>query len=246
MNQPVFFTAGDTAALQQARNQLLQWGYDVSPAPSNQVTHLLLPVPSFEKPGVLKGNQNFDQLLDTLPPQIKILGGNLPPLPYKSADFLQDEYYLTENAAITAQCTVKLIHQQHTDSLENKNILIIGWGRIARQLAPLLKAQGAIVSVAARKDAALEAVNQLDFLPVTVFQWDLTQYDMIINTAPALLLDESETDPSALLIDLASSRGISGGRVIWARGLPSKEAPDISGILIAKTALRYALGKEHL
>ena len=47
-------------------------------------------------------------------------------------------------------------------------------------------------------------------------------------------------------MDLASVRGISGDRVIWARGLPNQDAPEESGMLIAKTALRFALGKELL
>ena len=45
-------------------------------------------------------------------------------------------------------------------------------------------------------------------------------------------------------MDLASVRGIAGDRVDHALALPGKDAPQESGNLIAKTALRYALGKE--
>jgi hypothetical protein len=41
-----------------------------------------------------------------------------------------------------------------------------------------------------------------------------------------------------LKIDLASHRGIEGEDVIWARGLPGKDAPESSGKLIVKTAIR--------
>ncbi len=245
MNQPVFYTAGDSAALHQARNQLRQWGYEVSPMPSRMVTHLLLPVPSFEKPGILKGNLPLAQVLKALPEDITVLGGNLPELPCTSVDFLQDEYYLTENAAITAQCTTKLI-QHYCAALEGAAVLVIGWGRIGKQLAPLLKARGANVHVAARKEPDLQAIRQLSYDAVTAKQWEPQRYDIIINTAPSPMLDQSEAAGHALLIDLASAKGISGDRVIWARGLPSKEAPGASGILIAKTALRYALGKEKV
>ena len=47
------------------------------------------------------------------------------------------------------------------------------------------------------------------------------------------------------ITDLASVKGIAGDNVIWARGLPGKDAPEESGTLIAKTVLRYALGKEN-
>jgi len=33
--------------------------------------------------------------------------------------------------------------------------------------------------------------------------------------------------------------------VIWARGLPGKEAPESSGELIARTVLRLIAGKEN-
>ena len=46
-------------------------------------------------------------------------------------------------------------------------------------------------------------------------------------------------------IDLASVKGMEGGDVIWARGLPGKDAPESSGVLIGKTVLRLAM-KEAL
>jgi hypothetical protein len=48
----------------------------------------------------------------------------------------------------------------------------------------------------------------------------------------------SECPGKALKIDLASQPGIGGNDVIWARGLPGKNAPESSGKLIAQTVLR--------
>lgn len=243
MKQPVFCTAGDTAALRYARNILQQWGYAVSDAPCAGATHLLLPVPSFEADGALKGGPRLEDVLSTLPEDVMVLGGNLPSLPCQGIDFLQDDFYLAENAAITAQCTMKLI-PLHRNGIEGASVLIIGWGRIGKRLAPLLKASGAKVTAAARKPSDLAAASDLGYAVVETQKWDAAQYDIVINTAPAPLMDQQETRTDALLIDLASVKGITGSRVIWARGLPNKDAPDASGVLIAKTALRYALGKE--
>ena len=239
-----FCTAGDSAALRHAKYQLLQWGYTVTPLPTPQTTHLLLPVPSMEKPGIIKGNTPLADLIATLPDEITVLGGNIPELPVKSVDLLQDEYYLTENAAITAHCAMELLAQKHHRPICYEEILIIGWGRIGKHLASLLKAQGANVTVAVRKDTDLLALQQLGYHAVKTGQWEPGKYQIIINTAPTPLLNESETDDHTLLMDLASKRGILGERVLWAKGLPNLYAPDLSGILIAKTALRYALGKE--
>lgn len=243
MKQPVFCTAGDTAALRYARNFLQKLGYTVSAEPNAAVTHLLLPVPSLEADGTIKGGQRLEDSLKTLPEDVTVLGGNLPILPCRQVDFLQDEFYLGENAAITAQCTVRLI-QQHHDMISGSAALIIGWGRIGKRLAPMLKELGADVTVAARKQADLAAASELGYGTIEAARWNAQRYDMIINTAPAPIMDQQEARADALLIDLASVKGIAGDRVIWARGLPNKEAPDASGILIAKTALRYALRKE--
>lgn len=243
MKQPVFCTAGDTAALRNARNFLQKLGYTVSAEPSAAVTHLLLPVPSLEADGTIKGGQRLEDSLKTLPEDVTVLGGNLPILPCRQVDFLQDEFYLGENAAITAQCTVRLI-LQHRDMISGSAALIIGWGRIGKRLAPMLKELGADVTVAARKQADLTAASELGYGTIEAATWNAQRYDMIINTAPAPIMDQQEARADALLIDLASVKGIAGDRVIWARGLPNKEAPDASGILIAKTALRYALRKE--
>ena len=46
------------------------------------------------------------------------------------------------------------------------------------------------------------------------------------------------------MIDLASKLGIEAEDVIWARGLPGKDAPETSGDLIARTVIRLTAKKE--
>lgn len=246
MKQPIFYTAGETHALRHAKNLMIQWGYDLSPIPSAHVTHLLLPVPSFEATGILKGGQPLAEVLKHLPENITIMGSHLDGLPYRTIDFLKDEYYLTENAVITAHCTLKLLQQHYPDILKGIPVAIIGWGRIAKALAPLLNAMGAYVSVAVRRESQLQSIRQQHCDGVLLTQWHPEQYEIIINTAPAPVLRQEQTQPGALLIDLASQLGIEGDRVLWARGLPNRDAALSSGTLIAKTALRYALNKEDL
>jgi dipicolinate synthase subunit A len=245
MKQPVFYTAGATDALLQARNHLTDWGHTVSPTPCNDVSHLLLPVPSFDQPGMIKGGIPLQSVVEKLPEDLVILGGNLSNLSQRHVDFLKDPYYLNENAAITAHCAVKLLQEQCI-SMDGIRVLVIGWGRIGKHLLPLLKAKGADVCAAVRKESDLAALHQLGNNGISLKEWNPRQFQIIINTAPAHVLDENQADPSAVLMDLASVKGIEGDRVIWARGLPNKKAPDRSGLLIAKTALRYALGREHL
>lgn len=244
MKKIVFGSAGNTNALTYARNQLENWGYPILPYTDKSITHLLLPVPSISEDGRIHGGDIFEEILSKIGTNIVVFGGNLPALSRQHVDFLKDEAYLTENAAITANCAMKLLKQKLTKPIQNRNILIIGWGRIGKCLAELIKSTGAKVTLCVRKKKDMEALHALGNEADYLNNLDLKKYDVIINTAPADIADESKAKSDALLIDLASVQGITGDNVIWARCLPNKMAPDESGLLIAKTALRYAMGKE--
>jgi dipicolinate synthase subunit A len=130
-------------------------------------------------------------------------------------------------------------------TLDGCKTLIIGWGRIGKCLAPLLKALGAKVTVAARKEADRAILEATGYSAVETGCIDAGKYRLIINTVPAPVLDDDAAKKDVLWIDLASKKGIFGENVLWARGLPGKDAPESSGELIARTVLRY-LGKEQL
>ena len=65
-------------------------------------------------------------------------------------------------------------------------------------------------------------------------------FRLIFNTAPAPVLTVGVTKQyrNCVKIDLASRKGLAGGDVVWARGLPGIYAPESSGRLIADTFLR--------
>lgn len=231
MSNLLFSTYGHSPALAYARNALRSWGYattdDVETA-----THVLLPVPTFEADGNVKGGLPFPSLRE----DAVIIGGNLRPSAYKQVDLLLDPYYLLENAAITAQCAI-----HYALLAPQMPVLVIGWGRIGKHLVALLSQLGVQVTVAIRSKAHMDALQALGISAVFMSELAPANYAVIFNTAPSLLLHEADCRPDTQLIDLASVRGIEGGNVIWARGLPGKDAPELSGTLIAKTALRYAL-----
>lgn len=235
MKKIQFMTFGDSPALTVARRQLELWGYTITDDPA-QATHLLLPVPSFDEGGKVRGAGP----LPVLHEGTCVIGGNLQSLAHRKADLLQDEYYLQENAAITAQCAMTRLPEP-----AGKRVLILGLGRIGRVLGQLLLQQKARVDVAVRSEEKRRAALALGMQPVYPQDWTLTQYDAIFNTVPMPMLEQSQAREDALLVDLASQRGIAGNRVDHALALPGKEAPQLSGTLIAKTALRYALEKEE-
>ena len=108
-------------------------------------------------------------------------------------------------------------------------------GRFGKCLARLLRQMGADVTVCTRKEADRSILSAMGYSTVDFHQADLSLYKVIYNTAPTMVFP---TCPGNVLkIDLASRLGLGSPDVIWARGLPGKDAPESSGNLIAKTVI---------
>lgn len=237
MGSITFYTAGSTAALTCAAEQLAKAGCHFSDIPSPHITHLLLPVPSMASDGCIKGGKMLTDILKELPENVTVIGGNLPALPgHRVYDLMQDPAYVAENAYITAHCAVRLVMDRLPVALRGCKILVIGWGRIGKCLAALLKGLDAQVTVAARKETDRAILSALGYQAVSIHDIQPDGYRVIFNTAPAAVLNDAPA--KCLKIDLASTPGIGGSDVIHARGLPGKDAPEASGDLIARTVMR--------
>ena len=236
MDERIIYTAGYSPAMSYCIQVLKQAGFTLVSEPNMQVTHLLLPVPSFTPDGTIIGGGNLRTLLTLLPGNITVIGGNLdiPELTgYTTVDLLLDSKYVAMNAQITAHCAIKQTLNQLPVILDGCPVLVIGWGRIGKCLCNLLKQMGAQVTVCARKEADRCILAAMGYQAVDVPSVDTSAYRVIYNTAPVMLFP---TCPgNALKIDLASRLGLGSQDVIWARGLPGKDAPESSGNLIAQT-----------
>lgn len=181
----------------------------------------------------------MQEVLGKLSPTATVIGGNLPREPLGGRpciDLLQDEEYVCQNAHITAHCAMALAAERLDTTFRDCACLIIGWGRIGKCLAAMLKSMEADVTVAARKENDRAMLLALGYGAISTEAIAAAPYRVIFNTAPQMVLPH--TPAGALKIDLASQPGIGGEDVIWARGLPGKDAPETSGELIARTVIR--------
>lgn len=218
----------------------MEEGATFLPFPDHTVTHLLLPVPSFDADGSIKGGGDLGDILAKLPKTVTVIGGNLnrPELSeYEVWDLLADPWYLARNASITAHCTLELALEKLPVTLEKCPVLVIGWGRIGKCLAKLLHALGACVTVAARKESRRVMIDALGYKSCAIGDIRAENYRLIINTVPAMVLPAAPG--TALKIDLASQPGIGGSGVLQARGLPGRLAPESSGALIAQLVSQW-------
>ena len=156
--------------------------------------------------------------------------------------------YPTANAPPTAEGALQIALEELPITLHDARVLVIGFGRLGKALAPRLRALGAHVWVSARRYEQRAAAQGMglgsegvDRLP----DW-LCSYDLVFNTVPAPVLGVEELaalKEGALVIDLASRPGgvdldaaaTLGVRVIWALSLPGKVAPVTAGRYIKDT-----------
>lgn len=239
------YPIGCTEACQYAAAELKKNGISLVDHPAPEVTHLLLDIPSFDGTGKLRGGGEIGHYLERLPPSVSIAGGNLKHsalIEHRCLDLLQDEGYLAMNAAITADCALRVAGRELKTVFSGCPVLILGWGRIGKCLGQMLKALDADVTIAARKDSDIAMIRGLGYRGLNIFRLQsfLPGFRLIINTVPHMILDSATMAPCAdcVKIDLASKPGIGGEDVIHARGLPGVMAPESSGKLIAETFLK--------
>ena len=244
MNDAIFYIPTATPVMRQVRQILLDQGWVAADTPCPAVTHLLLGVPSLEPDGSLKGGGSLELILHSLPPDITVIGGNLdsPRLDgYRKIDLLKNEDFLWENASITADCAIPIARREMGRVWKDCPVLILGWGRIGQQLGWMLKGLQADITIAARKERDRAMAKSFGFRAVD-YREIQAGYPVIFNTVPSIVMPDIQWD--CVRIDLASAPGIGGSGVIWARGLPGKDAVESSAALIAKTILDLIKNRE--
>ena len=139
------------------------------------------------------------------------------------------------NAISTAEGTIELAIFNTDKIIHGSKCLILGFGRIGKVLAKKLDGLNVKVTCAARKneDFAWIEANGYNMTNINNIGQNLSEYDIIINTVPHLILDKEKLEyirKDCLLIDLASKPGgidfieaeNKGLKTIWALALPRK------------------------
>ena len=169
--------------------------------------------------------------------------------------FLREELAIS-NAAITVEGAIQIAMEELPITINQSKCLVIGNGRIGKMLAEKLRALGAKTWVMARKPVDLAHIRIAGHIPLTVstLDWELEQFQIIFNTAPALILGRQQLrkiNSKALIIDVASRPGgvdwaaaqELGVRAKHALSLPGKVAPVTSAEIILET-INYILEEE--
>lgn len=175
----------------------------------------------------------------------------------KLYDYFAREELTIANAASTAEGALQIIMEETARTILGARCLIIGYGRIGKLLAHRLSSIGADVTVAARKYSDFAWIKAFGYSMENSEKLDgkLSNYDVIINTVPTKILDESklvQLSKHCVCLDLASKPGgidfqaasRLGIHAVWALSLPGEVAPETAGMCIKETIYNILREKE--
>lgn len=208
----------------------------------------------------------LDEVFSMVPPDTLVLGGRVDGRTAELAarhrlhvrDYYEREELMIRNAIPTAEGALQIAMEETAFTIHGSDCLVLGFGRVARAMAALLKAVGAQVTVAARRWSDFASIDAHGYTAMDIrrMQGKLGEFDLVFNTVPAPILDAGllgELNRECLVIDLASKPGgvdfdtarTLGVRAIWALSLPGRVAPLSAGATIKQTVLNM-LAEEGL
>ena len=166
-------------------------------------------------------------------------------------DVMKSEKLAVLNTIATAEGTIELMIANTDTIIFESNVLILGFGRVAKTLANRLEGLVKSIICASKEDDELawievygyEKLDLNDFVKCQETKKCLENYNVIINTIPSMIFDAEKlqyVNKEVLLIDLASNPGgidkeetkKQGLKLIHALGLPGKVAPKSSARFI--------------
>lgn len=160
-------------------------------------------------------------------------------------DVMKNEELAVLNTIATAEGGIQVAIENTTKILHGSEILILGFGRVAKTLAVKLKGLSSNVTCAARKpeDKAWIQTYGYNYININTLGENLKKFDIIMNTVPSLILTKDRlqyVNKECLLIDLSSKPGGMDEEAIneyglnmkWALALPGKVAPTTTAKFI--------------
>lgn len=164
----------------------------------------------------------------------------------KLSHYLQDESFIWKNAALTAEGLVAYFYE-NACSLQNKTLIITGFGRVAKMLALRLRALQVDVVIAVRSKAQQTEAKMHGYRAIILQPDQMPQADALINTIPAQWLTQPFSEQLFMpIFDVASAPGclyyVTRGDYTLLSSLPGKYFPDAAAQVLYETITKEGLG----
>ncbi|WP_407453405.1 dipicolinate synthase subunit DpsA, partial [Methanobrevibacter sp.] len=164
----------------------------------------------------------------------------------KHYDYYDSEYLTVKNAVLTAEAALSIAINETEGSIYGSKSIVIGYGRIGKQLSKYLKTLGSKVIATSRNEGTLATIEAEGLIPLKTdncFETCLDA-DYIFNTVPFPVLNPSffeKCSPDLMFLDLASNSGIDLAKAKLRNlkcgiygGLPGKYSSKTAGIYVAE------------
>lgn len=164
---------------------------------------------------------------------------------------MQDKEIVLDNAVITVEGILADIINNTEISINNSNIMVIGYGNIGKSLSDALNYLKANVIVAVKEQEDFEKLKSRGMY--TIYSNDINAMkmainlsDIIINTVPSLVLNEEFIDSiknEAYVLDISSYPYGINKEYLDKKQIKNKIYPGIPGKIAPKTAGRILTKK---
>ena len=166
-------------------------------------------------------------------------------------DYYESESLTIRNAVLTAEAAVAIAINCTDFSIFGSKSLVLGYGRIGRQLAKYLKALGSEVTATSRNTGVMALIEADGYNSInTLKSFEICgEYDYVFNTVPSPILNKEffkACKSSVFIEDLATDSGVDlssahefcSNAAVYS-GLPGKHSPVSAAKAIAKEILLY-------
>lgn len=219
---------------------------------------VLLPYPFSQKEGIIRNQLGIELTLSSFlgrlkPGTVVFYHGRTEcmdrdDLCWKLYD--SDPLFHKENARISAEGALSALMLATEDSLYNMHCLVTGYGEFGQAITKQLVTFGGKVTVAARRQEALELARKDGARALLLFalEKELPDADVVLNTVPAPILGDrflEKLPTHCLMMELASQPGGFDQQkarelhmpVISLPGIPGKYAPLAAAKALLKAVL---------
>ena len=177
----------------------------------------------------------------------------------KYFDYYDSEYLTIKNAVLTAEAALSIAISETDGSIYGSKSVVIGYGRIGKQLSKYLKALGSEVIATSRNDGTIATIEADGIIPFKTDNCSSISLDAdyIFNTVPYPILSSSffdECSSDLMFLDLASNSGIDLTKAKLHNikcgvfgGLPGKYSSKTAGNYVAEEIIKHLkeLNKEE-
>ncbi len=160
----------------------------------------------------------------------------------KVFDLMSNRELVEKNIIPTVEGIIKILIEKTNFTLFDSKVAVLGFGRIGKRTANILKSLGAVISCYDIKKEEVANIRTCGYNVIGDISSDLGKFDIIINTIPEKIINKEELDiisKNAFLLDVASNPGGFDYEYAESIGLNITHALGIPGKIAPKTSAKY-------